>query len=163
MTKNLRKAEKLYETFHQFEPVDVGNFRKGFLIPSEAFYVGHAKAMYYTSDKLNPLTGEDEGEISYFHDHKPGVRIYLPDGDRNCRSIPKWIYDTDVLVRLGTCDGFDYQDFNGETVEAEAVGRKPEWYTIPSGKALLAIQDKRKVLAIAWGGKLNVEWRGVVG
>lgn len=162
---HLAKAESLFETFHQFESEDVGAFRKGFKIPREAWYVGEAKTMYYTSDKLNPISGEDEGWISYFHPHEGSVRIYLTDDsqDSELRNIPKWIYGAKALTRLGDCEGFDFINHDGRKVKAEATKPFPEWYTIPSGKALLAIQSKRKVLAIVWGGDLDVEWRGVVG
>lgn len=161
---SLRKAERLYETFHQFEPTDVGEFHKGFKIPREATYVGEAKTMYYTSDKLNPETGEDEGHVRYFHPHEGGVRMYVTDDSPGeTRNVPPWIYKTEALVLIGQCDGFEYKDFDGVMQEAKATGRKPEWFCIPSGKALLIIQDRRRVLAIVWGGKLNVEWRGVVG
>lgn len=162
---SLQKAERLFETFHQYDPISVGELHRRFRIPRYANYVGEAKTMFYTSDKLNPETGEDEGWINYFHEHEGGVRMYVLGADRDGerRRIPRWIYDTKALVRLGDCDGFEYVDFDGETVEAKSTGKKPEWYTVPSGKALLVIQDKRSVLAIAWGGSLNVEWRGVVG
>lgn len=163
----LPKAERLFETFHQYEPVKVGAFGKSFKIPDEANWVGEAKQMLYTSDKLNPETGEDEGWISYYHDHEGGVKLCIV-GDHNkvggeLRKVPKWIRETKALTRIGDCDGFTYIDFDGKKREAKATGRKPEWYAIPSGKALLVIQDKRRVLAIAWGGTLAVEWRGVVG
>lgn len=166
----LRKAETLYRTFHQFEPVDVGEFRRGFRIPREAAYVGTAKVMYYSSDKLNPETLADEGFVRYYHDHKAGVRAYLTRAilggdyrDFEIRNIPKWIYNVDALVRLGDCDGFDYEDFDGELCELRSSGQQPEWYCVPSGKALLVVQDKREVLAVFWGGSLHVEDRGVVG
>jgi hypothetical protein len=160
-----KRAERLFEAFHQYEPIKVGEFGRGFRIPREAIYVGEAKTMFYTSDKLNPETSEDEGWIHYFHEHEGGVRMYVTDESRDgeVRSIPKWIWGVDALVRLGECDGFEYEDFDGVLVEAKSTGRKPEWYTIPSGKALLVIQDKRSVLAIVWGGDLDVEDRGVVG
>jgi hypothetical protein len=159
-----RKAEKLYELFHQFEPVDVGDFPSGFRIPKVASYVGTATVMYYTSDKLNPETLEDEGDVRYYHDHKEGVRTYLIGSrEGEARNIPKWIWGADALVRLGDCDGLDYEDFDGETREMRSTGRKPEWYCVPSGKALLVIQDRRRVLAVVWGGELRVEDRGVVG
>lgn len=166
--KAFRKAERLFETFHQFEPVKVGSFRRGFKIPRDAQYVGEAKTMYYTSDKLNPESGEDEGWIRYFHEHEGRVRMYVCDRrlkrfDAELRQIPKWIYNTKALVRIGDCDGFDYIGFDGKLKTADAVGAKPEWYAVPSGKALLVIQDKQRVLAIVWGGSLRVEWRGVVG
>lgn len=165
MSLALRKAERLFETFHQFEPVKVGDFHTGFKIPREANYVGEAKTMFYSSDKLNPETGEDEGWIRYFHEHEGGVRMYVTDDSRGgeVRKIPKWISDAKALVRLGDCDGWEYEDFDGGTAKAESTGNKPEWYCTPSGKALIVVQDKKHVLAIAWGGELCVEWRGVVG
>jgi hypothetical protein len=164
----MRKAVKLFEEFHSFEPKDIGSFPKSFRIPREAVYVGEAKTMYYSSDKLNPENGQDEGWISYYHPHEGGVRAYIADPNDSpstgdIRNLPKWVYKTQELVRLGDCEGFDYTDFSGREIKAEATGRAPEWYCIPSGKALLVIQDKRKVLAVFWGGDLNVEWRGVVG
>ena len=161
----VRKAEKLFETFHQFEPTKIGEFGPSFKIPREMLWVGEASVMYYTSDKLNPETGEDEGFIGYYHEHKPGVRMLVSDRSRDgdWRAVPKWIWGASALVKLGVCDGFDYVDFEGRTRSATARGRKPDWYTLPSGKALFVIQDRRSVLAIAYGGKLTVEWRGVVG
>lgn len=160
-----KKAERLFETFHQFEPVKVGEFSRGFSIPREASYVGDATVMYYSSNKLNPETSEDEGWVRYFHEHGAGVRMYVTDEDQGgeFRRIPKWIYGAKALVLLGECDGFEFTDFEGQTQKAEAIGSTPEWYCIPSGKALLVIQDKRVVLAIVWGGKLDVEARGIVG
>jgi hypothetical protein len=161
----LTRAQKLYKTFHQFKPRRIGEFAQGFHIPDEVVRVGTAKVMYYTSDKLNPETGEDEGLIKYFHDHKKSVDLYLPDEifpGEWCK-VPHWIRNAQALTKLGTCDGYDFIDLDGKQHRAEATGRKPEWYTLPSGKALFVIQDKRKVLAMAWGGELRVEWRGVVG
>lgn len=160
----LRNAEKLFTEFHQFEPVDVGTFHRSFRIPRRANYVGEAKKMFYASDKLNPETGEDEGVIHYFHDHEGRVRMYLVgDVGGDVRSVPKWIYGTKALTRLGDCEGFEYDDFDGERVKAKGTKPLPEWYAIPSGKALLIVQSKRTVIAILWGGKLDVESRGVVG
>ena len=159
------KAERLYETFHSHGPSDIGEFSRGFKIPREGLDVGDAKVMYYTSDKLNPSTGEDEGHVTYYHDHKPDVKMVVFDESRggDLVKIPQWICNTPALCLLGECDGFDYTDHEGELRSAKAKGRKPEWYCVPSGKALLVIQDKKKVLAVLWGGKLAVEWRGVVG
>lgn len=163
--RNLRKAERLFETFHSYDPIKVGSFHRQFRIPREASHVGEATVMYYMSDKLNPISGKDEGWIPYFHEHGGGVRMYIP-GDIEgveLRKIPKWIWNTEALVRLGDCDGFEFVDFDDNVVKAKATGTKPEWYCTPSGKALLVIQSKRSVLALAWGGTLSVGWRGVVG
>jgi len=165
MTRALHKAEKLFQTFHQFDPIKVGDFPRDFYIPRKAIHIGEAKVMLYSSDKLNPETGEDEGTIHYFHDHEGGVKLCVTDEDQDGElvSVPKRIYETQALVRLGDCEGFEFEDLDGKSRKAKVSGRKPEWYAVPSGKALLVVQDKRSVLAILWGGKLNVEWRGVVG
>lgn len=162
---SLSKAKNLYSTFHQFEPTSVGEFSRQFEIPSVARHVGKGKTMLYTSDKLNPESGRDEGYVSYFHTHEDGVKICVTDESvpgRWCR-IPRWIREVEVLVLLGQCDGYEFENFEGELQEARAVGRRPEWYCVPSGKALLVVQDKRSVLALVWGESLRVEWRGVVG
>lgn len=160
-----KEAERLYRIFHQFEPRKVGAFASGFSIPRRATHVGEAKTMYYTSDKLNPTTGEDEGAQRYYHPHEGDVYMLVTDkgAQGHVVEVPRWIHGVGSLVLLGQCDGFEYEDFDGDLQEAQATGRKPEWYCIPSGKALLVVQDKKKVLAIVYGGSLDVEWRGVVG
>lgn len=170
MSSSLRKAERLFETFHAFEPIDVGEFHPRFRVPRSAALVGDAKVMYYRSDKLNPETHADEGWIHYYHDHKDGVRTYLTKEvlgkdylAADIRRVPRWIYQTSALVRIGDCEGLDYEDHDGELREIRRTGRAPEWYCVPSGKALLIVQDKKTVLGIVWGGKLRVEDRGVVG
>lgn len=158
------RAVKLYEQFHQFEPVDIGTFPGGFRIPSEAVLAGDAEYVLYRSDKLNPTTGEDEGDIDYIHEHKDGVRVYRTDANFSgpVRKVPKWIRSARELVRLGECLGFGYVDADGYEVEATVKQPRPELYTIPSGKALLVIEDRRRVVALIWGGKLGVEARGIV-
>jgi len=164
MSRDIDRAKRLYKTFHQFEPIKVGEFHRDFKIPRRAMRVGRAHTMYYTSDKLNPETGKDEGPIKYFHEHGPSVFVHFLDmrGIGIIKPVPPRIYTAKSLVLIGQCDGFDYEDEDGGMRKARGVGRKPEWYCIPSGKALLVVQDKRKVLALVWGGKLRIEWRGVV-
>lgn len=168
------QAIDLYETFHQFEPHKIKDFHPSFQIPDTVYHVGEAIEMFYYSDKLNPETGEDEGWIGYFHEHEGGVQIYLTDpkcgGDPT--DVPYFIKELndgladDVftgLSRIGDCEGWIWKDLEGKKREAEGTDPLPEWYAIPSGRALLVIQSKRKVLAILWGGTLDVEDRGVVG
>jgi hypothetical protein len=157
-----RKAVDLYVEFHQFEPEKIGSFGPRFRIPRTAHHAGEAQVMYYASDKLNPETSEDEGVIHYYHEHEGQVQVYRCDGEGRDK-IPKWIWDVDSLWRIGVCEGFEYTDFDGHCIKAKAKKPYPEWYAIPSGKALLVIQNKRDVLAVVWGGDLHIEWRGVVG
>lgn len=160
----MRTAVKQYVAFHQHEPKKIGPFHPELAIPDEVICVGKAVNVLYASDKLNPTTGEDEGWIDYIHDHSSGVNVYRCDRGavgEPCK-VPAWIRNVKELTWLGDCLGFEYKSPELGTVNAQATDPQPELYAIPSGKALLVIQSKRKVLAIIWGGKLGVEPRGIV-
>jgi hypothetical protein len=168
----LDQAKKLYKEFHAFEPVKIAAFHEKFRIPSRAFYVGEALEMFYTSDKLDPDTGNDDGFVSYVHEHEGGVGMYVtsPGSLRGrVKDVPSWISGAKSLVRLGDCEGYTFRTGyagrygKGKKVVAEATEPLPEWYAIPAGDALLVIQSKRTIIALLWGGNLRVEWAGVVG
>ena len=160
----MRKAIKLYEDFHKFGPREIGEFKPSFYIPEEAVYVGNGVDVMYRSDKLDPLTLADEGHIDYIHEHKPGVKVYRVDAraDGPVRKVPKRIHGVTSLVFLGKCLGFTYDDHHGDEVEAQVANPLPELYATPDGRALLVIERKQRVVALIWGGKLNVEPRGIV-
>jgi hypothetical protein len=153
-----------YIEFHQLEPRKVGKFPRSFDIPEWARLAGPAVNVLYRSDKLNPTTGADEGVIDYIHDHKAGVNVYRadPDADGPDRRVPRYIRGVEGLWRLGDCLGFAYEAADGSKVEAKGKRPLPVLFAIPSGKALLVIQDQSKVLALIWGGRLTVEARGIV-
>lgn len=160
----MRRAIEKFEEFHSFEPRDIGQFRRGFRIPRRAILAGDARFVLYRSDKLNPGTGEDEGEIDYIHEHEDEVGLYRTDGSAGpARAVPDFVCDCQQLVLLGDCLGYGYTDDSGDPVEAKATEPLPELYTTPDGHALIVVQDKREVLAMVWGGQLGVEWRGIVG
>lgn len=155
-----------YREFHQKDPKTIGEFARGFAIPTHVLEIGDAKNVLYRSDKLDPETLEQpERPINYIHDHDPGVCVYEPcdDGDADASTVPYWIAECEALVLLGTCLGFAFEVEGGELVEARVRAPRPELYTTPCGRALLVIQSKRKVLAMMWGGSLGVEDRGIVG
>ena len=162
-----KKSIALFQGFHKFEPRKIAAFpgKGGLHIPEAAMYVGKGKRVLYSSDKFNPETGEDEGLQYYYHDHKPGVNYCRFDTlEGKPRKIPKWIRDSEELVFLGKCEGFVYEGPDGETVAGEATAPLPDLFAVPPlGKALLVVQDLRKVVCVMWGGKLVVEPRGIVG
>lgn len=158
-----------YRQFHAHEPRKIGEFHPDLEIPDVAACMGQAKQVLYRSDKLNPETLEDEGWIDYFHDHDAGVQLYrcdqaaLVDQLADLRTVPAWLRRTRELTWLGKCLGFTYVDqVTGKKCPAKATAPLPELFCTPSGKALLVIQGKRKILAMAWGGRLGVEPRGIV-
>lgn len=162
-----RSATRMYVGFHQHDPRKVGDFHRELVIPDTAMCVGDAVNVLYRSDKLNPTTGQDEGWIDYIHDHKNGVKVYRCDRAAESlelaveRTVPSWLRNVRELTWLGDCLGFAYHDGDREH-EARGTKPLPELYTTPSGKALLVIQGKRRLLALVWGGKLGVEPRGIV-
>lgn len=159
----MKRAIDKYVEFHQFDPYEIGEFARGFQIPHDVTLVGAGRYVLYSSDKLNPSTGEDEGFIDYIHEHKPGVRVYRPGVPGRSRRVPGYIRDVSELVLLGECMGFGYDDGDGNEVAAEPDAALTELYAIPSGKALIVVENKRCVCALIWGGKLGVEARGIVG
>jgi hypothetical protein len=161
-----RAAVDKYREFHQKDPKRIGEFGRGFAIPTHVLEVGDAKNVLYRSDKLDPETLEQpDRPINYIHDHDPGVCVYEPcdEDEDDATAVPYWIGECEALVLLGTCLGFAFQPDGGELVEARVRAPRPELYTTPCGRALLVIQSKRKVLAMMWGGSLGVEDRGIVG
>lgn len=157
-----RRAEKLFEDFHKYEPRVIGAFPSTFFIPESMEFAGPAIHVLYRSAKLDPVTYvRPDKPIDYIHEHEAGVKVYLLDCGGPERSVPRYIHSVGELTRLGKCLGFAYIDDEGDEVEATCTNC--DLYAIPSGKALLIIEKKKKVLCMIWGGKLNVEPRGIVG
>jgi hypothetical protein len=158
------RAGNLYRDFHKYDPKSIGQFPASFSIPKTATCVGPAIHVLYRSSKFDPITyAKPASSIDYIHEHKKGVKVYIIGSDEGPeRKVPQRIHAVDGLVSLGKCLGFAYVDQEGDQVDAECTG-KVELYSVPSGTALLVIENKRKVLALIWGGKLRVEPRGIVG
>jgi hypothetical protein len=161
-----RQAIALYEGFHKEEPKEIGALPED-IIPAEVVLLGEAKTVFYRSRKRDPLTHEKPEEaIDYYHSHEGGVSLYLTDkrfAGRRCR-VPRFIRESDSLVRLGQCLGFEYWDGEGEERGVDAVRPYPELFAVSRnrGAALVAIQGRKQVLAVVWGGRLRVEPRGIV-
>jgi hypothetical protein len=160
------QAIALYEGFHKEAPREIGVL-PGSIMPREVVLLGEAKTVFYRSKKRDPLTYEKpKSAIDYYHPHEGGVNLYLADlryAGRRYR-VPAFIRNSDSFVRLGQCVGFEYWDGEDEERSVDGVTPYPELFATSRkrGAALLAIQDRKKVLAIAWGGRLRVEPRGIV-
>lgn len=160
--RDAEQAMALYREFHRYEPHRTGYFPKSFAIPRRARRLGVAKEILYSSPKIDPETmRKPRRPQNYIHDHELGVDAYDTYG-RATHAVPGWICECDALTKLGECLGFAYEK-DGEVLEGEPDGSGIELYCIPSGRALLVIEKKRRVIALMWGGGLGVEDRGIVG
>lgn len=156
--KDLSQGEHLFKEFHQFNPKNVGQFSSAFSIPARVTHVGEGAYVLYRSDKWEKKFNE------YIHEHESGVKVCLvADGDGPSIAVPSWLRSAKTLVRLGDCLGFAYTDREGTTIEAKTHRPLPELYAIPSGRALLVVEGKKKLHALMWGGYIDVTARGIVG
>lgn len=154
-------AVKMYKTFWRMEPKKLGEFHASFKIPSKVKEMGAGHSIMYRSLKTDPETLEKPKKpVDYIHHFDAGVFMYGPSSSGDV-SVPSWITDVTSLTLLGSCLGWEIKVGN-KIREAEGIAPLPELYTIPNGRALLVIQDKREVLAVFWGGDLGVEGRGIV-
>lgn len=154
--KDLDQGKRLYEEFHKLNPGSTGKFNDSFKIPPTVYLLGNAVSVSYRSSKWGR-------KADYIHEHDSGVKIYSPKKGSGgvAAKVPSWITEITTLVRLGECLEFEFSD--GKDVHrAHAPRPYPELYTIPSGKALLVIEDKRLLHAIIWGGSLSVKPEGIV-
>jgi hypothetical protein len=159
MSQALDKGLKLYLDFHKNEPRRVGHF--DLRIPATVSLLGEGKNVLYRSDKRDPDTGaQPRKPIDYIHEHEGGVGCFKAG---RTHAVPAWIRSAPGLVKLGACLGFAFADADGEVVEVEARAPYPVLYAIPSGKALVVVEGGRKVVAMMWGGGLDVRPEGIVG
>ncbi len=158
--RGLRAAVEVFEDFHDFDHRRIGKFDGRMRIPSAVWVPGPCKYVTYKSDKWGKGTYEYIHTITSF----PRVRIGLVekfDGARRV-TVPARVQKVEAVTLIGRCTGFSYVDVDGEAVEC-ATNAKHEWFWSPSAKALILVEGKRRVVAVVWGGKLNVEPRGIVG
>jgi len=156
---NLDKGLKMYNLFHDLEHKKVVQFNCK--IPDKVAYVGKAVWTFYESTKWeNKL-------IAYKHEHEAGVKFYWADDLNEGKTIntPSWILKSDVIVWLGHYLGGEYEDAEGIVDVDIGKGKKhPDLFTTCDGTALIVVDhDPTRVVALIWGGNLNVTARGIVG
>jgi hypothetical protein len=112
----------------------------------------------YGSDKW---TGK---YVEYKHDHeKPFPKYYVPNKNGDHR-LPSRLHTFAGLAILGNClELAVLNEAGGEMVEIFAKPY-PVLCTVAAGNALVVLNNKRnRVIAVCYGGKLEVETRGIVG
>jgi hypothetical protein len=154
----LRTAVGVYEGFHAYDSDEVGMLDID--IPASVLYGGPATWVTYASDKW-----EDRSH-DYIHTITSQPRVFCGlagAGAGRRRKVPNKIRKTTVLAQLGLrALGFAFIGPDGDELEVRCP-RGTRWFWSPQGKALLAVEKKKRLLAVIWGGKLDVEPRGIVG
>jgi hypothetical protein len=139
---------------------DVGKLPESLVVPREVYYAGPCAYVTYRSDKWN------DGTHDYIHEIESYPKVALGmvhEEHPRTRKVPARISNNTTLVQLNKkALGFGYMD-PADGLRVDATVRNGEWFWHPQGKALLLIQNKRKLLAIIWGGKLEFKPVGIVG
>jgi len=146
--------------FNKLDVNEVGPFNLDRL-PEWATLLGRGKWISYRSDKW-------EGKFhNYIHDHKAGVNYYRPHwvaNDNavaaNDNAVPTSIVNSETLVLLGQCLGFRHL---GAPEHNYMHGSRPNLYCTANGRCLVIVSGKSRIVAMAWGGSLDVQARGIVG
>lgn len=152
-----RRAVRLFEDFHQYEPKDARPLPASVVVPEFVELVGACTYVTYRSDKWN------DGTHDYVHDIESFPRVKVGKVSRGgTYRLPARISDAATLVALNKrALGFGYEEQSGELVDATA--RNCQWFWHPGGKALLLIQDRKRLKVVIWGGKLDWKPQGLVG
>lgn len=165
---DIEDAIAMWETFHQRDWNTLGPFHSSLRLPERLVILGKAEHVLYRSNKREPESGRvPKRPLDYIHEHDGGVRIAVPLSSKlrldqvKTTPMPRIVSSASSIARLGFCLGFAYSH-RGEVRELEAKSPLPELYCLASGKALLVIQGKSKLEAVIWGGRLDVEARGIV-
>lgn len=155
----LRSAVKTFEGFHQYDHKDVGQFKREIIVPERMSYAGPCLWVTYKSDKWG------EGTHDYVHkiESYPKVKCCIVEDTGKTIKVPARVRDATTLSLIGLrALGFAFED--GKDGETEAkLPRSAEWFWSPSAKALYCIENRSTLAAVIWGGKLDVEPRGIVG
>lgn len=165
---DVEDAIQLWETFNQLDWRKAAPFAASLRIPDRLVVLGAAEYVMYRSKKREPETGRvPKRPLDYIHEHDSSVRIAVPLSSklrleqRRVVTPPAFIRNAGTLARLGQCLGFAYRH-GREIEEIEATSPYPELYAIASGKALIVVHAKATLEAVIWGGRLDVEARGIV-
>ncbi len=153
----LDRALGVFEGFNKYDAKDIGTLP--FSIPAEIYLGGPCVWVTYRSDKWS------DGTHDYIHkiESYPRVKCGLVARRTSKRvKVPQRIQGDQTLTMIGLrALGFAYMDDAGDEIEAKTPDS--QWFWSSKGRALLAVQEKRKLVAIIWGGDLDVEARGIVG
>lgn len=152
------QAAETFEGFNEYEAKGAYRFAKEIVVPDRIPIAGPCKWVTYKSDKWN------DGTHDYIHTitSYPRVKCGLLGYDYPTKIVPAKVRDVTTVTQIGLrALGFAFER-DGEEFEAK-LPTGTEWFWSQTGRSLYLIQKKRKLVAVIWGGELNIEPRGIVG
>lgn len=171
MTRDLKKAERAWMTFHQkknpkvaFELTDANG-----VWPDAWVCVGECEVVYYRSDKWY----SNGTWYKYYHNHGPNVKLWHPKGSSEAKALLKKGKASkspmpirrlpDAVAVLGDSLGWKVRPFGSKVSVVAEVDQGELLCCTPDQKHLVVIHPETGVTAVISGPKLRVEARGVVG
>lgn len=180
----LESAKAKFREFHAYESENSGPFDASLKIPERISCVGESVYVCYRSDKWGDKNQDyiHHNDCRCLHDReahedengpcgkltcacqtfKSNVKFCLAGGRGESVEVPAFIRKASKLTFLGKCLEYSFLKEDDELVQTKG-GKGCELFCVPSGKALLIIKDKKKLVAIVWGGSLAVKDVGIVG
>ncbi len=152
------QATKTFEDFNEYPSKGVSKFAREIVVPERMPYPGPCRWVTYRSDKWKNGTHDYIHTIASY----PRVKCVMAGEDYPTVKVPLAVRNATTLTQIGLrALGFAFE-YDGDECEAK-VPAGTEWFWSQTARALYLIANKRKLVALVWGGDLNVEPRGIVG
>ena len=147
---------RAYETFNSEDFNRASAFKREVRVPATMPLCGPMVAMMYRSKKW-------DGPHDYIHHSGPDVVICQVGFDGPPRTIPASVRNVETVAEIGErAIGYQYRDAAG--VEHErALPSGTRWFWSERSRAFYAIKTYSTLVAVAFGGRMKVTRRGVVG
>ena len=152
------QATKTFEGFNEYPSKGASKFAREIIVPERMPYPGPCRWVTYRSDKWKNGTHDYIHTITSY----PRVKCVMAGEDYPTVKVPLAVRNATTLTQIGLrALGFAFE-YDDDEYEAK-VPAGTEWFWSQTARALYLIQNKRKLIAVIWGGNLNVEPRGIVG
>ncbi len=155
MDRDIRKGLETFEMWNKRSADDLVRIKVD--LPTEVGLMGRAKLIAYRSSKWKPSYKVTD---DYEHDHDSLPFVYSEFGEGRERSV-NGLLKNSVLVDMGFCIEFIYEDLDGE--ESELVIKRsvfPRLVCTTDKKTYIILCGKNPIFVT--GSKMTIEGRGIV-
>lgn len=153
--RSINKGLQTYEMWNQREADDL--VRVLVDLPTTVYQMGRAKLIAYRSSKWKEsyTTTED-----YEHDHGSMPFVYSEIGEGRAKLVAG-LMKNKVIVDMGFCIEFIYQDLDGEDCELVIKKSRLPRLVCTTDKKTYIIMDGRKQIFVT-GSEMTIEARGII-